>query len=348
MQSIEEYLWGICQECSLIPQHTFDTIYIGGGTPGVLTAKNFDRLCSALTKNNFSKKFDEFSVEFSPSTVRRDKLEVLMAYGCNRITMGVQSFDEQTLSTLGRRQSLHKIYQACEIIQMCNFENFGIDLIFAVPGQSIEQWVNDLSKAVSLHPQHISTYNLTFEDGTPITNKSLSLSKKSKQEEVDFFITTVKFLESNGYIHYEISNFCKPGYESRHNCNTWQMNDWIGVGPSACSQYKMHRFANPASTKIWLNSLKTGKITRAYDEELSVENFFKDHVIFGLRMTDGIDLKHLREKFPNIDHSKLQSYFNDLAGNDLVIMNNDRIQLTLQGQLVADAIAVGFLQKFND
>ena len=338
---VEKYLWGIDREMSLLDiPRDFDTIYVGGGTPGILTAVDLELLCKTLTEKNVNKTFEEFSVEFAPNTVRKDKIEVLKSYGCNRITLGVQSFNQRTLEILGRRQLCKQVFEAYDILNACGFKNVGLDLIFAIPGQTIDEWLKDLEKAVEMQPKHISTYNLTFEDGSPLSSK---LKKRSEDEESLFFVETLQFLESNGYFQYEISNFCKPGYESKHNLNTWQMNEWIGVGPSACSQYMMERFSNPSSLVKWLNALENNKLL--YLNRQKVENLFEDTVVFGLRTTKGIDLNELEKNFPHVDYPRLREYFQNLESEELALVNDPFARLTPKGQLVADAIAVDFICK---
>lgn len=167
--SIERYLSAIAKEMELLRVgRPFDTIYVGGGTPGLLTPRHLERLCEAIVANNGTVKPVEFSVEFSPITVREEKIEVLKSYNCNRLTIGVQSFNGRTMEALGRRQNEKQVSDAYERALSCAIGNIGIDLIFGVPGQTLGEWMEDLRRAVHLKPKHISTYSLTFEDGTPL------------------------------------------------------------------------------------------------------------------------------------------------------------------------------------
>jgi oxygen-independent coproporphyrinogen-3 oxidase len=347
-QLIERYLFGIEKEFSLLGiGQPFDTIYIGGGTPGLLTPKDLERLCKILTKNNHEVRPVEFSIEFSPATVRKDKLDILANYHCNRITMGVQSFSPKTIQILGRRQTPRQTLEAWEIISSCEIGNGGIDLIFGIPGQTPGEWMQDLQRAVDLKPRHISTYSLTFENNTPLKNKLLSklFDQKSSDEEADFYLQTWDFLRKNGYEHYEISNFCLPTFESVHNSNTWEMQDWIGVGPSACSQYKNRRFANPPSIARWLQSLEGGHLAHVADEVLSEQMLAEDSIIFGLRMNRGIDILNLQHRYPTIDFSRLDDLFSQLAAEGFLQMENHMVRLTDAGRLIADTIAVKILEN---
>ena len=345
-QKIKRYLECIEAEMKLLNIETpFDTIYIGGGTPGVLTANSFEHLCSSLTQNNISREIEEFSVEFSPSTVQKEKISVLMNFGCNRITLGVQSFNEKTMKSLGRRQTLNQVLKAYESIRICGIQNIGIDLIFCVPGQTHQEWLEDLRIAVDLQPQHISTYNLTFEKDTKLTKylEDNNISKKTDDEEADFFIETRDFLCRNGYRQYEVSNYCRPGFESKHNLNTWKMNDWIGIGPSACSQYMSKRFSNSCSLEKWESNIGNNMLSHENIIDVTDKQMAEDSIIFGLRMTDGIDLDEINANFPKINVNIIKKFFDSLKENKLAKINNSHVALTSKGLLVADAISVEIL-----
>ena len=313
-QKIKRYLECIEAEMKLLNIETpFDTIYIGGGTPGVLTANSFERLCSSLTQNNISRENEEFSVEFSKS--------------------------------LGRRQTLNQVLKAYESIRICGIQNIGIDLIFCVPGQTHQEWLEDLRIAVDLQPQHISTYNLTFEKDTKLTKdlKGNNIAKKTDDEEADFFIETRDFLCRNGYRQYEVSNYCRPGFESKHNLNTWKMNDWIGIGPSACSQYMGKRFSNSCSLEKWESNIGNNMLSHENIIDVTDKQMAEDSIIFGLRMTDGIDLDEINANFPKINVNIIKKFFDSLKENKLAKINNSHVALTSKGLLVADAISVEIL-----
>jgi oxygen-independent coproporphyrinogen-3 oxidase len=344
---IAEYIRGLRVEFSLLEMNKpFDTIYAGGGTPGLLSSANMELLCQILTQNNGKIPPIEFSVEFSPSTVKTEKLEILKHYNCNRVTIGVQSFNRETLLSLGRRQSEKQIFSACEIAMASGIGNIGIDLIFGVPGQTIAEWLADLRCAVNLHPKHISTYALTFENGTPLKRdlSSKIICKKTEEEEADFYLRTWEFLESNGYRQYEISNFCVPGFESVHNINTWKMQDWIGIGPAACSQCGWRRFSNPQSTARWLESMARRELAWTNIEKLGGKTMAEDSIIFGLRMNCGVNISAVKNKFKNVDLTALDDLFCQLQSDGLLQISGECVRLTTEGRLVADAIAVSILE----
>jgi oxygen-independent coproporphyrinogen-3 oxidase len=344
---VERYLSTIEEEFRLLNiTRPFFTIYVGGGTPGALGANAMDRLCATLTANNGSLKPAEFSVEFSPCTVKREKIEILKRHGCGRITIGVQSFSDRIINLLGRRQTAAQAIAAYETIASCGIGNIGIDLIFGVPTQTLDEWLSDLRCAVSLHPHHISTYNLTFEDGTPLQRHALSgvTQKKSPDEEADFYAATWEFLGENGYGQYEISNFCLPGCESIHNTNTWKMHDWIGIGPSACSQFENRRFSNPPSIGLWSETIKRGALAYIGVENMDAKTLAEDSIIFGLRMNSGIDMASIECEFPSVDFSRLLQLMAYLEEENFTKWDGNSVRLTPRGRMVADAIALQVLE----
>lgn len=349
-QLIQDYIKGINIEEQLLEQHKpFDTIYVGGGTPGILVPEKLDTLCRIL-KRHAKQKLDEFSIELSPNTVTTEKLQILKSHRCNRITMGVQSFNANTLKALGRRQQLKQTLSAYSILRNGPIKNIGIDLIFGAPGQTIKDWLSDLETAVSLDPDHISTYNLTFEDDTPLTtalNQHI-IDKKTCDTEAEFYLQTCHFLEQKNYKQYEISNFSKPGKESIHNINTWNMQEWIGIGPSACSQYRNTRFQNPHSLNQWLTKIKNHTLAHDNMEKISQQKLAEDCIIFGLRLSNGINIKHLQQRFRSIDFDVFEPLWQQLLNEHLANYYNNIIKLTEKGRLVADAIATEIIGKLDN
>ncbi|WOO41066.1 radical SAM family heme chaperone HemW [Rubellicoccus peritrichatus] len=305
-QQIDQYLDALETEMRTVgTDEPIETVFFGGGTPGLLMGRDFEKIFTALHKHF---RFDpsEISVELAPSTVRGDKLKVLRDLGVTRVSMGVQSFDPQTLVALGRQQSPKLVYEAYDSLRSAGFDNINIDLMFAYPGQTPAVWEADMREALRLDPEHISTYCLTFEEDTALWVK-LNEGKLRRDigVETELYRQTWDFLPDNGYAQYEVSNFSKPGFECQHNISTWQMGQWIGLGPSAASQYAGWRWSNPADLKEWQEAIqKRATADGAFTEhavdvtELSPELLATDAVIFGLRMNDGIDLDAIKKRWP--------------------------------------------------
>ncbi|MDR0595096.1 MAG: radical SAM family heme chaperone HemW [Puniceicoccales bacterium] len=319
-----------------------DTIYFGGGTPSILSCEHIRRIGENLPTNS---SLSEWSVECSPTSVTSETMGAFRDIGVTRVTIGVQSFDKNTLKTIGRRQTLKQVLAAYDTIRSCGFKNIGIDLIFSVPGQSLKSWEADLKMAMSLSPEHISTYNLTFEGNSELDKQRRSgkIFPLHGDIEAEFFIKTGEILAQDGYNRYEVSNFSKPGFESLHNIHTWEMQEWIGYGPSASSQINGERFTNVHSLELWREGILNGKYKRCDFQKLSEETLIQDSLIFGLRMTRGVNFQKLRDIFKGFDKARYDTFFNFLVDNKLAVRNGNNFHLTPNGLLVADAISVEIL-----
>jgi oxygen-independent coproporphyrinogen-3 oxidase len=342
---LDRYLLAMDLEFAQLPRNrVVDTVFWGGGTPGLLCAKDLERLGRSLLKN-LSKPPAEWTIEMAPSTVKSDKLEVLRELGVTRISMGVQSFDPKLLESLGRLHSPKQVYTAWERIEAAGFPQTNLDLMFAIPGQSIAQWEADIREAARLGPSHLSTYCLTFEEDTALYVK-LSQGKVSVDEEKElrFYERGWELLAELGYAQYEISNFAKPNAECRHNMNTWRMHEWIGCGPSASSQYNGERYQRPANLEEWclgMESAITPKIERVpLDDNL----LLIDAVIFGLRMNCGVDLQSLGARFPQATkRMDLEAKLKLFEQEGLLEWSDTHHKLTHKGRLLCDSIGSALL-----
>ena len=345
---IERYLDGIETELSLIEQFdSLDTIFWGGGTPGLLSAKDMEGLGKTVKK--FVGETAEWSVEMAPGSIKEDKLRVLKDLGVTRISMGVQSFNDVFLDGLGRQHSTKQIYRAYELLQKVGFKSINLDLIFSIPGQRAEDWEEDLKEAIRLAPDHISTYCLTFEEDTALYVK-LSDGRVSidEEKEVAFYRKSWEVLAAAGYAQYEISNYAREGHECVHNINTWRMHEWIGVGPSASEQFQGWRSSNVADEAQWNQDLKEGKRSQADRILLEDRLLFEDALIFGLRMNAGIQLDELEERFPGVPVASLSPFFENLLKEGKMIEGSySSLCLSEEGRLVADAVGSELLNCFE-
>jgi oxygen-independent coproporphyrinogen-3 oxidase len=346
-QSIADYQLGIVRDIEDLSSGTrlkVDTQFWGGGTPGVLTAKDLETLGKSILKGFDTGSICEWTVEMAPATVTKSKLEVLKNLGVTRISMGVQTFDPSTLVTMGRAHSTTQVFRAWEWIQSAGFRSTNIDLIIAFPGQKEAELQDDLCQAIALAPDHLSTYCLTFEEDTPLYAKLMQgIYKIDLDREADLYSAAWKFLEQSGYSQYEVSNFAKPGHESIHNLNTWRMQEWLGLGPSAASQYRGWRFSQPFDSNQWLHSHASD--SRFQDIiELDEQTLLTDCMIFGLRMNEGIDLNKLVARFPGSSLDPWVAFFEQLILEGLAVRDHTRLALTLPGRLKADAIGARILE----
>ena len=346
---ITRFLEGIERELLLFPpMRPADTFFWGGGTPGLLAPAALERLGRAFLKANRQQVPGEWTVEMAPAIVTRDRLSVLRKIGVTRISMGAQSFDSATLAALGRRHLPSHIYRAWACIEEAAFRDTSLDLIFAIPGQDEARWQADLTEAVRLAPRHISTYCLTFEENTALyTRLAKGRIQLDPEREASLYRATWDFLCTHGYAQYEISNFACEGHACHHNINTWRMEEWQGYGPSAASQCGGRRFQNPANLRSWLDGLKSGALVHEQCVNLTPALLFSDSLIFGLRMNSGIDLAQLATRYSMAQPSSLHTLAKDLQQEGFLTVNGTRWQLTLEGRLRADAIAVSILDALE-
>ena len=342
------YLEGMESEFERIPKSVqVDTIFWGGGTPSLLSAKDLQRLGKSMIKHMGSD-FSEWTVEMAPSTVKADKLKVLLDLGVTRFSMGIQSFNPDSLEKLGRLHNLKQIYTAWDLIKESGVCETNVDMMFALPNQDLNDWRDDLKKANDLGSSHISTYCLTFEEDTALYVK-LSEGKLAIDEEKEraFYLEGWDLLKSFGFAQYEISNFARSETSRcMHNVNTWKMNEWIGCGPSAASQFNGYRYRNPSSIKEWLKGLENQDIQKEDVVELSEELLFTDSLIFGLRMNEGIDFEELSMRFPATNDRIKNSYLqlmDQFESESYLKKEGSRFILTREGQLKCDAIGTELL-----
>ena len=343
---IDRYLSAIEREMELHPPGRVETAFWGGGTPGLLPAEDLRRLGKAMTKA--AGRPGEWTVELAPSSVRADKLAALKEIGVTRVSMGVQSFDDATLDALGRRHSPKQIMEAWELIEAAGFASRNLDLIFAIPGQDEKRWTDDLHRAMSLKPDHLSTYCLTFEEDTAMFVKlSQGKVKIDRELEAHLYRRTWETLEAGGYAQYETSNFARPGHACRHNLITWEMGAWMGYGPSASSQWGDRRWTNPSKLDQWIKGVEAGQPVLEQVKDLRPADLLCDALVFGLRLNAGVDPFALSARFGTTLPQGVRDLFADLVEEGFMELAGTHFRLTGEGRLRADAVGVAVLEKFD-
>ncbi len=343
---VEAYLAGMEKEWERFPAGLpVETMFWGGGTPGVLTARDMQRLGRALLARLPAPPV-EWTVEMAPSTVKADKIRALLDLGVNRISLGVQSFSAKHLAEIGRRHSPSQVFSALETCRAAGCGNLNLDLIIAIPGQTAAELEADLRQAARTGVEHISTYCLTFEDDTKLMARLQAgqVAKRSEEEEAALYELTAQVLASEGFASYEISNHARPGRECRHNLNTWEMTEWIGLGPSASSQYQGRRHTNVPDTARWLAGLAAGKPELVDVHQLTDSTLASDALVFGLRMDRGVNLASLAQRFPATDWAQWDPLWQRLAAEGFLHVSGHNIRLSPAGRLLADRIAVHILE----
>ncbi len=322
------------------PPRIAGTAFWGGGTPGLLSAKDLERLCKTMVRSNYGVVPKEWSIEMAPATVKKDKIRILKDQGVSRISMGVQSFQPGLLDALGRVHSLEQVERSIELLKTEGWDNFNLDMIFAIPGQTLKMWEQDLDAVIQAGPMHISTYCLTFEEDTAlwVRLQKGQVQRHTVEDEARFHELTWEKLAQAGYEQYEVSNFAKKGYACRHNLDTWRMQEWVGYGPSASSQLGIRRWTEPHSIDEWLAGLRDGRTKLTEEVQLTPNILAQDYLIFGLRMNAGVDLVDWESRFGESPIKGWEPFKTTLLEEGLAKSEGTRLWLTDSGRLVADRI----------
>lgn len=345
---VTRYLDGIAREAALVDwPRPVTTVFWGGGTPGLLAPRHLEQLANLL-RIRFRGEPQEWTIELAPGSVTEARLAALRAAGITRISLGVQSFQPALLEALGRRHTQEQVYRAYDRIRSAGFASVNLDLMFALPGQTAEEWAADVREAVALAPDHLSTYCLTFEEDTRLWLKlAQGRVKLDPEHEAALYEATWAQLGAAGYAQYEVSNFARPGHACRHNLNTWHMHEWIGLGPSAASQHAGWRGANVADLARWLEHLERGERLTEDRVALTPELLAEDALIFGLRMNAGVNLVPWRERAPAAPWAEVEAMLDRLAEAGLLGRAADTVRLTDRGRMVADSIGTEIMTAFD-
>lgn len=347
-RDVAEFLRGIENEAALIEwTRPVTTVFWGGGTPGLLAPRDLARLAD-LVRARCGGAPAEWTVELAPGSVTRERLAALRDAGVTRVSLGVQSFQPALLEALGRQHTRKKVLAAHELVRAAGFPSVNLDLMFALPGQTAEEWAADVREAVALAPDHLSTYCLTFEEDTKLWLKlSQGRVKLDAEREAQLYESTWTQLAAAGYAQYEVSNFARPGHACRHNVNTWRMHEWVGLGPSAASQHAGWRGSNVADLQKWLAHLAEGRRVTEDRVMLTPALLAEDALIFGLRMNAGVDLEPWRERAPAAPWPMVEDTLATLAAGEFLVREGDIVRLTSRGRLIADSIATELMMAFE-
>ena len=317
----------------------FDTLYIGGGTPTFLDAWALEIIMKHILNNFHFAPDTEITIEANPCDLTREKINVLKELGFNRISLGIQSFNDRELLFLGRRHTAKEAETALTLLRSCGFKNISMDLIYGFEGQSLKEWTKTLNHALSFQPEHLSCYQLTFEKQTifeKMKDKGL-IRPINEKEERTFFSATSQFLESHDYIHYEISSFARgKAYYSRHNNKYWHHIPYLGLGPSAHSFQESTRWWNVRSIRRYCELLEGGRAPIEGYENLTEDQLRLESISLGSRTKEGFDLKEI----PYNRSSK--DMLMRLQTSGLVYIKNNKVIPTKKGFLVADHLACCF------
>jgi len=322
------------------------TLYIGGGTPTVLSAQQVSALVEAVRIRLALAGDAEATIEANPATIGQAELEALITAGINRISFGVQSFDDHLLKRIGRRHTAADARQAVIDGRLVGFKNISLDLIYALPGQSVEGWGETLQQAISLAPEHISLYELTIEEGTPFSELLAQGSLELPEEElqIDMYAGAESALEAAGYERYEISNFAMPGFRCRHNQFYWRNDEYYGFGAGAVSYIDGRRARNVKSPAEYIERVRETGSAVGSVEELSPERRLGETMMLGLRMAEGVDCAEIETRFGVDPRRFYEAEIDRLLGQRLVEFCDTRLRLTRRGVLLANEAMAEFVR----
>ena len=311
------------------------TVFFGGGTPSSLSIPQFEKLLGGLLSRLDLSHLREWTIEMNPATVAADKAALLREHGINRVSMGVQSWDDDVLKSLGRTHDADKAEESFRILRSAGFDNLSIDLIFGVPGQSLESWRNSLERSLGLSPEHLSAYGLTYEEDTEFFQKlGRGEMKPNEGLEADQFELTAELLGRADYTQYEVSNYALPGRESLHNSAYWEGRDYLGLGPSAFSTVGSRRWRNIRETGIYSTSTISGKTATDFEEEVTDRLKKSERAAFGMRTARGLPIE---------DSLTWADDLRKASDEGLVKELGDRWILTPRGRLLADTVSEIFV-----
>jgi oxygen-independent coproporphyrinogen-3 oxidase len=342
---IPEFVKTVSREMAFYKKsfQSFDTIYIGGGTPSLLSIQQIDDILKSANGIFNIDQQTEITMEVNPGDVSLEYFQQLRKQGINRLNIGIQSFNDSILKFLGRRHSAEESIAAVEGAWQAGFDNIGIDLIYGVYGQDMKTWRETLNKALSFFPEHLSCYQLSLDGKTPLYKqyRKESLQLPAENEALDFFMTTSKILTDAGYIHYEVSNFARTdSFKSRHNIKYWRHAPYLGLGPAAHSFLDSTRWWNKADIKTYLNAVGERKKPVDKSETLSTEQLALEALFLGMRTKDGIDLEQYKTCYGSDLLTEKSLIINELIKNKLVELKGGRFYPTVAGMAVADGLAL--------
>jgi oxygen-independent coproporphyrinogen-3 oxidase len=315
-----------------------ETIYFGGGTPSVIKSNYIEYVLNDISKHYSVSSKCEITIECNPNSVNKEQLNHYKNIGVNRISLGVQSFNDSELIFLQRLHNANDARKAIELVHTL-FDNVSVDLIYAIPNSNIETVSNNLIELLTFKPKHISAYGLIYEDNTRLTKASINGEFERIDEELnaEMYKIVMCYLQSNEYTHYEVSNYSLHSFESKHNSNYWNHTEYIGFGPSAHSFVNNKRFSNYADVQKYINLLRSDILPIENEEIITDDILFEEYIFLGLRST-GIDLKKINTKFEIdfLNHKK--NIITLLQSDGYVTIENDFIKLTDKGFLICDEI----------
>jgi oxygen-independent coproporphyrinogen-3 oxidase len=344
LKNMEDMIGAIGKELNLRKDYLneeINTIYFGGGTPSLLADQQISYLLNEINNAYNVSPNAEITLEANPEDINKDKAKSLIDAGINRISLGVQSFDDEILISLNRLHSKTAALEAIQILQDTGFINLTIDLIYGIPGQSIETWQKNLVQATELEIPHLSCYALTIEEKTAFGQwqKTGKLNPVTDLRYEEDYNVMCNHLAEKSYVHYEVSNFAKPGRESQHNSSYWQQAPYLGLGPGAHSYNRERRQFNVSNNATYIKSLALGKLSME-EEILTRSQIYNEYLLTGLRTNNGIDLTQIKQNFGFDILDQHRAFLQQCDDNNLVVFDDNHLKLTDKALILADSIII--------
>lgn len=336
---IDDYLSALSKEAACVQRKSFDTLYVGGGTPSLLTCAQLEKLCTLIEKIFSSvSSFTESTFEANPESLTKEKISLLHAAGFNRLSVGLQSFNDDELKMLGRVHTSSDFLRAWENLRACGVQNINVDLIAGLPGQTLEKFLHSLEKVILLSPEHISVYGLQIEEGTPFFERGIVCDQLLMRKMLE---ETRARLKNAGYHHYEISNFARPGLESKHNLNYWQYGEYVGLGSAAASFAGGVRRQNVAGIQDYIRRINTQQSAVGFSEQLDGKALEGEKLMVGLRQLDGVEITPIQQEFFG---QELEKHIR----NGLLVRDGKKVKLSDEGLFLANEVFYSFVAPFEE
>lgn len=339
---IEKYVDSVKKEIEHVKiKSEITTIYIGGGTPSYIDSKFIVQILEKIKEKNVAQDA-EITIEVNPGTVTQEKLQDYIDCGINRISIGLQTTSDELLKQIGRIHNYEQFLETYKMAKKVGFKNINVDLMLGLPNQRIIDLKESLENVLKLAPKHISVYSLIVEDGTPIANKIENGKLKLPDDELErnMYWYVKNTLELNGYKHYEISNFAKKGYESKHNMNCWNQMEYVGIGTAAHSYRDITRYSNTEDIKEYIKNVQKGEFekNRIIHEIQKEEDSKKEFMLLGLRKIDGLKISEFKNKFGDNPIYLYRNELKKLSDENLINIDEDNIRLTNKGIDLANLV----------
>ena len=344
---MRRYLKALCahiRECgALAPNYKVDTIYFGGGTPSFFGSAGLSNILATIRRSFDVDSQAEITFEANPDSVNDKLLQRLRSEGFNRVSLGIQCDDDKILQTIGRPHTYAQAQEAVEKIRRAGFSNISVDLIYGLPGQTLDSWKKTVEHVLELHPEHISCYGLKVEEGTPLYIHQNQYDLPEDDDQADMYLEAVELLASKGYRQYEISNFARKGLYSRHNMKYWIGNEYLGFGPSASSDFAGSRFTMVRDIEEYIQGIRTGGEVVEESEEISLWDRASEYIMLRLRTLNGISGEDYTRRF-RLPFEPLEAELETQQKLGTAIKSSDgRWRLTPKGYLVSNTIITNLL-----